>query len=102
MRVFPGATVDDMYDFLKPQIRKSPKNIIVHVGTNNTPNEPSRSVLNKLLALKSSIEKELPESKVIISNIINWFDNAKAILTVSRLNEHLISQKLNVIDNRNI
>ena len=66
------------------------------------PNETSRSVLNKLLALKSFIEKELPESKVIISNIINRFDNAKATLTVSRLNEHLNSLKLDVIDNRNI
>ena len=102
VRVFPGATVDDMYDILKPLIGKSPKNIILHVGTNNTPNETSRSVLNKLLALKSFIEKELPESKVIISNIINRFDNAKATLTVSRLNEHLNSLKLDVIDNRNI
>ena len=102
VRVFPGATVDDMYDFLKPLIGKSPKNIILHVGTNNTSNETSRSVLNKLLALKSFIEKELPESKVIISNIINRFDNAKATLTVSRLNEHLNSLKLDVIDNRNI
>ena len=25
VRVFAGATVDDMYDFLKPQIRNSPK-----------------------------------------------------------------------------
>ena len=48
-----------MLDFLKPLIRKSPKNIILHVGTNNTPNKTSRRVLNKLLTLKSYIEKQL-------------------------------------------
>ena len=59
VRVFPGATVEEMHDFLKPLMRKSPKNIFLHLGTNDIPNETSRSVLNKLLALKSSIEKPL-------------------------------------------
>ena len=46
---FPGATVDDMYDYVKPILKKCPDNIILHVGTNNTVNESSKEVLGKLL-----------------------------------------------------
>ena len=30
---FPGATIDDMYDYIKPLLRKCPDNITLHVGT---------------------------------------------------------------------
>ena len=46
---FPGATIDDMYDYIKPLLKKYPDNIILHVGTNNTVNESSKVVLGKLL-----------------------------------------------------
>ena len=46
---FSGATIDDMYDYVKPLLKKCPDNIILHVGTNNTVNESSKEVLGKLL-----------------------------------------------------
>ena len=46
---FPGATIDAMYDYVKPLLKKCPDNIILHVGTNNTVNESSKEVLGKLL-----------------------------------------------------
>ena len=49
IKKFPGATVDDMYDYVKPMLKKCPDNIILHVGTNNTVNESSKEVLGKLL-----------------------------------------------------
>ena len=33
---FPGATIDDMYDYIKPLLKKFPDNIMLPVGTNNT------------------------------------------------------------------
>ena len=65
---FAGATIDDMYDYIKPLLKKCPDNIILYVGTNNTVNESSKLVLGKLLDLKKFIENTLPESNVIISN----------------------------------
>ena len=53
---FPGATIDDMYDYIKPLLKKCPDNIILHVGTNNMINEPSKMALDKLLNLKKFIE----------------------------------------------
>ena len=34
VRIFRGTTIDDMKDFLKPYLKRSPTNIILHVGTN--------------------------------------------------------------------
>ena len=48
VRPFSGATIEDMYDYLKPMLRKCPDNIILHVGTNNAAREPERTVFDKL------------------------------------------------------
>ena len=69
VRIFRGATIDDMEDFLKPYLKCSPTNIILHVGTNNTINDSASVILNKLLSLKNIIHTELTESNVILSNI---------------------------------
>ena len=47
VKSFPGATIEDMYDYIKPLLKKCPKNIILHIGTNNTFNDTSRIVLDK-------------------------------------------------------
>ena len=57
---FPGATIDDMCDYIK-SLLKCPDNIILHVGTKNTVNEPSKTVLDKLLKVGlSRLRKLLP------------------------------------------
>ena len=63
----PGATIDDMYDYIKWQLKKCPDNMILHVGTNNTVNESSKIVLGNLPDLKKFMENTLPESNVIIA-----------------------------------
>ena len=35
VKPFPGATLEDMKDFIKPLTRKKPDKLILHVGTNN-------------------------------------------------------------------
>ena len=52
VRNFSGATVADMEHYLIPIIQKKPSNIILHVGTNDAKNLPSRTVLDNLLKLK--------------------------------------------------
>ena len=72
------------------------------MGTNNTVNESSKVVLGKLLDLKKFIENTLPESNVIISDLITRADNGKTSLAVSKTNEHLHGFQMDIIDNRNI
>ena len=102
VRSFPGATINDMYDYIRPFLKKAPNNVILHVGTNDTPNNTSRAILDNLLSLKSFIEKTLPQSKVCISNIVQRTDNGKATLTVNKVNEHLSALQLDIVDNANI
>ena len=81
VRIFPGATTHDMYDYLKHLLKKSPDNIILHVGTNNSMNETSRDILIEILSLKNFIEKLCPTCEVIVSNLIYRSDNGNASLT---------------------
>ena len=102
MKSFPGATIEDMYDYIKPLLKKCPKNIILHIGTNNTVNDTSKTVLEKLLSLEAFVEKALPDCNVCISNLTLRTDNAKASLTVNNVNQHLSILQLDIIDNSKI
>ena len=102
VRSFPGATINDMYDYIKPLLKKAPANVILHVGTNDAPNSKSTAILDNMLSLKSFIEKTLPQSKVCISNLVKRTVNGKSTLTVNKVNEHLSALKLDIVDNSNI
>ena len=71
-----------MNDFLKPYSKRSPTNIILHVGTNKSINDSSSVILNKLLLPKNFIRTELPESNVIRSNVTDRSDNGIARLKI--------------------
>ena len=66
-----------MHGYIKPLLKKSPDNVILHVGTNDAPNSTSRAILDTM-SLKSFIEKELPQSKVCISHVVKRTDNGNA------------------------
>ena len=103
VRVFSGATIDYMKDFLKPYLKRSPRNIILHVGTNNSVNDLSSVILNKLLSLKKNfIHTEFPDSSVILSNVIDRSDNSIVRLKISNFNKHFNSLKIDTIDSGNI
>ena len=102
VRPFSGATIEDMYDYLKPMLRKCPDNIILHVGTNNAAREPARTVFDKLLSLKSFIEKTLPNCKISMSNLIKRTDSNEAAKTMDKVNELLFTLQLDIVNNNNI
>ena len=60
LRTVQVATLDDMKDFLKLYLKRSPTNIISNVGISNSINDSSSVILNKILSLKSFIHIELP------------------------------------------
>ena len=101
VRAFPEASIEDMEDYIKPLLRKEPDIIVLHIGTNNATCDTSRTILDKILTFKNDIEKKLPSSKVLISNIVKRC-NGKASLTIKNFNEHLKELAIDVIDNDNI
>ena len=69
VKYFPGATINDMYDYIKPLLKKHPV-YILHAGNTNTVNEAFKVVLSKLLNQNKFVEKTLQESNVVVSNLI--------------------------------
>ena len=48
-RYFPSARTDDIYDYMKPLLRKLLDYIILHIGTNDALDNTSREILDKIL-----------------------------------------------------
>jgi len=70
VRSFPGATIMDMRDHIKPLVRKKPAKIILHIATNDATDLNADQILEELLELKSYIEMNLPSCHVIIGKQI--------------------------------
>ena len=82
VRKFLGATVDDLRHHALPIIRKQPKYLIIHAGTNDAVKFTSRDILNKFLQLKCFIHEKLPDAEITISTSTLRSDNGKAAQTV--------------------
>ena len=85
VRSFPGADVRDMYDYLQPLLRKEPKYIILHVGSNDAPYKSSDEIVDDILKLKAYIESTLSNVKDYLSSPIPRYDDANAGLTIHHL-----------------
>ena len=91
-----------MYNYLKLLLQKVSGTVILHASSNNCVNETSVNALDNILKFKQFIKKIVLDSKIIISNIMERLDNGKAALRVKRLNEHLCSLEIDIVDNANI
>ena len=83
-------------------MRKRPKTVILHIGTNDCIDNNSVQIIEKLLSPKEFILSKLPDSEVISSTLIERVDHANARLTVVKTNEQLFRLGLDLIDNTNI
>ena len=102
IRMFRGSTIDDMYHYITPLLQKNPKNIILHVGTNNCVKDNSEQIVEKLRNLKEYINSILPNTKVILSSLITRLDDAKARLAVMLTNKKIMNMDIPIINNENI
>ena len=94
--------MEDMFYNIFHLLRKEPTNIILHAGTNNATSENSVEIVEKLFNLKDFICSTLPNCKIIFSGLINHYEDAKAQLTVNRVNEKMSEKGMYVINNSNI
>ena len=69
MRVksFPDAMTDDMFDYLKPLLKKAPEKIILVIGTTDLDRRKPEEVIEKLKELKSFIHASLSQCHIVIS-----------------------------------
>ena len=48
VKAFPGASFEDMFDYIKPTIKHHPEETILHVRTNDLKNSDSRKVAERI------------------------------------------------------
>ena len=102
VRSFPGATIFDMKDYLRPLLRKKPSRILIHVGTNDAPHSNAKEIVNELINLKNFVPQEL-NIPVIISSPVNRYDNENLSNIIRNVNAQLKNaHELDVINNDNI
>ena len=102
VRPFPGAYVDDMYDYLAPLLKKKPSIVILQIGSNDSTEKNSSEIFEEISNLKDHIESVLPNVKLYVSCPVLGVDNPKANLTLVNLGKQLQSIFSNVIINDNI
>ena len=102
VRVFSGARIDDMYDYLKPLLSKMPTNIILHVGTNDAPTKSGSTMFEELGNLKKFINHVLPDANVYLSTPTIRVDNQKANYALRDLTSKMKASSFNIIDNSNV
>ena len=103
VRSFPGATLDDMIDYLRPLLRKKPDRVILHAATNDAVNHGPDEIIKKILNVKTFIEREVKDCNVIISSPINRLDNQKCATIIRNVNAKLKNVgDINLMSNDNI
>ena len=63
---FPGATIQDMRDYLKPILRRNPDSIILHVGTNDANHNKAKKIMDDIDSLCQEIKDANPEIEIIL------------------------------------
>ena len=102
IRPFPGATVDDMFDYLIPLLKKEPSYIILQIGSNDSPSKTCDEILDEILNLKAFIHSALPNARVFISCPVIRTDNKKANNTLRELDIILKNTTKDIVINDNI
>lgn len=85
IRSFPGATVDDLYDYLPPLLRKAQSELIIHIGTNDAPHNSAIDIFLKIRNLVTYIQSCLPMAHIYISCPIFRADSDTANHTLQHL-----------------
>ena len=90
VRCFSGVAIDDMCFNLILLSMKKPVAIVLHVGTNNSSNETSFQIYDKLLYLVHVVKENNPNCHVILSSPIDRLDDGKAAPNIKKVKRFII------------
>ena len=74
VKAFPGATVEDMSDYIMPSLRRKPEEVILHVDTNNLKSSEPRDIAEGIINLGLKIQNHSSDGKIAISSLISRSD----------------------------
>ena len=84
---FPGATVQDMNDYIKPVLQRKPDKIVLHLGTNNLCDDRLKDIKKKIAGVVEVIKNNQPSTSISISSIIQRADDRSLKKTVEETNK---------------
>ena len=101
----PGATTDDIIDYIKPTIRQKPDMVIINSGTNDlTKDVNTMSRVQKVVAAAKEIDTE-SKIKLGLSDITARGDINKeedVVINNNRLEKYCKENEFFFIDNSNV
>ena len=101
VHTFPGATTTDMQDFLIPLIKKEPKEILLHIGTNDLRSSTPQEVFSNINGLVKMVTSK--GIKCSVSGIIVRNDSYSSTRQeVNTLLKENLPQDVYFLDNNNI
>ena len=100
VRYCRGATIEDMFDYVKLILKRKPNYVVLQVGGNNVKDMTSRKILDKLIQLKTAVLDPDENCKFISSQPMTRVDDYKACLTISKLNDRQKKLNIPIIKNR--
>ena len=104
VKPFPGATTEDMEDYIKPILTKDPENIIIHVGTNDVDSKEPRLTAEGIVNLACQIEGDAPNTNIAISGLVSRADDKEGkVSSVNKILKKFCHQNdWNFIDHNNV
>ena len=88
IKSFPGATTEDMKDYIKPSLKYNPDLVILHTGTNSLRSEKlPEGIADDIM--KIALETKTDENDVAISGIIPRSDDMKLNAKGIQVNDFL-------------
>ena len=70
IKTFPGAKIEDMTHYVKPTLKKNPKQLIIHIGTNDLSTKSPTQVIQSISALGETIMTEDPSIDLTFSEVV--------------------------------
>ena len=74
VRSFPGASIGNLFDDLKPLLKQKLNKIILVIGTNDVERDAAQSIIKEMKALVQFIQEMFPHYHVVISEIFKRAD----------------------------
>ena len=102
IRSFPGATVRDMFDYIKPLLKKRPDKIILVIGANDIQHKTYQEILGEIKSLVEFIQEHLPGCHVVISEIFKRADKKNLNSKIAYFNKALKVINCDTLQQQNI
>jgi lysophospholipase L1-like esterase len=79
-----------MHHYVKPTLKQAPDYLVLHVGTNDLKQSSPRQISTSIANLGQEIQKSVPTTKLIISEVIIRNDDPQISAKVKEVNSKLL------------